>query len=336
MENIRKRVQEYDDRSAQLQNAWEKYQHQKAETEQQNPDDVVAHALGGEDSPLNESAKANLVHKVLYAPKNEIVHDGRQNKPLAEIAEDLSVSIEKDTFYFNQASSIENIHCETTSMNEYFTWIQEGKDIIKHMNDGRVTYQDVAERDDFLTMSFQRETELLTCLGLYDRSIALGNETAKERRDELCLKLQRLREIRSAIQETCMHEVDKEITPKDHAKAVAHYKALGLMDSAGLMLSGAALAEYESQAEDLEISHKNDDEFLLGYSFYTRLLEKMRLSRRQGRGNKTRSLERRTSQHRSPGEFLYLARHQEAKEADVISRIEHLRGLRALSQNARD
>lgn len=39
-------------------------------------------------------------------------------------------------------------------MNEYFTWIEEGQTIVKHMNDGEVTPQDFAEKMTFWICRF--------------------------------------------------------------------------------------------------------------------------------------------------------------------------------------
>lgn len=133
---------------------WENFQRQQEEREQRNPRNIMFNALGGKDGRLNAPEKMNLVQKALYASQDEVINDGEENKKLSQFVNDLAEAIEKDTFYFEQANSIERINCETSTMNEYFTWIEEGQTIVKHMNDGEVTPQDFAEKMTFWICRF--------------------------------------------------------------------------------------------------------------------------------------------------------------------------------------
>lgn len=328
MENMQEKIQAHEQRVRRLNGVWDSFQRQQEERDQKNPRSIMFNALGGKGSPLNAPEKMNLVQKALYASEDEIIHDGQDSKKLSQFVNDLAEAIEKDTFYFEQANSIERINCETSTMNEYFTWIDDGQLIIKHMNDGEVTQQDADERDDFLHMSFQRETELLTCLGLYERSIQMGNTDAKTRFDELRLKLQKLREIRSAIQVSCNHEVDRKVERREYEVALEYYRLLGLMRQMGLHPTRTQIAEFREKSIALQIDHGVDVEMLPGYSFYTRLLEDVRHADQRERLVKEQSFDHSLSYNRSPGEFLYMAKHVEAKEDDIQTRIERLRGLR--------
>lgn len=267
MENMQEKIQAHEQRVRRLNGVWENFQRQQEEREQRNPRNIMFNALGGKDGRLNAPEKMNLVQKVLYASQDEVVNDGEENKKLSQFVNDLAEAIEKDTFYFEQANSIERINCETSTMNEYFTWIEEGQTIVKHMNDGEVTPQDFAEKNDFLDMSFQRETELLTCLGLYERSMQMGNQDAKVRFDELRLKLQKLREIRSSIETTCNHEVDHKVERREYEVALEYYRLIGLMRQMGARPTRTQAEEFRERSLALKVDHSIDVEMLPGYSF---------------------------------------------------------------------
>lgn len=334
MENLQDRKEAHQQRASRLHQVWEKYQQQQQERERKNPQSIMQNALSGEESPLKISQKVNLVQKALYAPEDDAIHDGREDKNLAEFVNDLAGAIEKDTFYFEQANSIERINCETSTMNEYFTWIDEGQVIIRHMNDGEVTPEDVKERDDFIDMSFQRETELLTCLGLYERSINMGNTEAKVKFDELRLKLQKLREIRSSIQNSCNHDVNKKVEKNEYEAALEYYRLLAFMRQIGNHPSEEQIEEFRARASALRGYRGVDVEFLAGYSFYTRLVDDVRHADQQERQRQKNDFEHGLSYNRSPGEFLYMAKHYQEKKEDIRSRIERLRGLRPVQKDS--
>lgn len=328
MENMQEKIQSHEERVRRLNGVWDNFQRQQEEREQKNPRNIMFNALGGKESRLNPPEKMNLVQKALYASEDEIINDGQENKKLSQFVHELAEAIEQDTFYFEQANSIERINCETTTMNEYFTWIDEGQEIIKHMNDGFVSEDDLTERNGFVDMSFQRETELLTCLGLYERSMQMGNKEAKDKFDELRLKMQKLREIRSSILVSTGNEADRKVEREQYEVALEYYRLLGLMRQMGKQPSRSQIEEFREKSIELKVSHHVDVELLPGYSFYTRLLEDVRHADRNEREVKEQSFDHSLSYNRSPGEFLYMAKHIEAKEDDIRLRIERLRGLR--------
>lgn len=328
MENSEERLQQHQQRVNRLNAVWESFQRQQEQKTHQNPRSVMVNALGGENSALKTSEKMNLVQKALYASKDEVVNDGKDDKKLSSFVEELADAIEKDTFYFDQALSIERINCETSTMNEYFTWIDEGQQIIKHMNDGFVSEEDLLEKNNFVDMSFQRETELITCLGLYDKSMQLGNKEAKVKFDELRLKLQKLREIRSSILITTGNEADKKVERDEYERALHYYRLLAVMREMGERPTPSQLAEFRMRAKELNVLHELDVEMLPGYSFYTRLVEDVRHGDVAERNAQELSFDHSLSYNRSPGEFIYMAKHVSTKKEDIRTRIERLRGLR--------
>lgn len=103
---------------------------------------------------------------------------------------------------FIVANSIQTITSETDPKNEYFSWIEDGIDIIKDMSTDGVTKEELMRRNDFLTDLDQRETEVKMCISLY-RNAARGNgylaDVAKEKIAFLQKKWAKLMEIRSAV-----------------------------------------------------------------------------------------------------------------------------------------
>ena len=328
MENSEERLQQHQQRVNRLNAVWESFQRQQEQKTQQNPRNIMFNAMGGENSNLKAPERMNLVQKALYASKDEVINDGKDDKKLSAFVDELADAIEKDTFYFDQALSIERINCETSTMNEYFTWIDEGQQIIKHMNDGFVSEEDLSEKNNFIDMSFQRETELITCLGLYEKSVQLGNQEAKVKYDELRLKLQKLREIRSSILTTTKNEADKKVEREEYERALHYYRLLSFMRDMGKNPTQNQLAEFRMRAKELQVEHDMDVEMLPGYSFYTRLLEDVRRADVLERNAQERSFDHSLSYNRSPGEFIYMAKHVSTKQEDIRTRIERLRGLR--------
>ena len=225
-----------------------------------------------------------------------------------------------DSFLFNIAESLENIRCETSSQNEYFSWIDESNNILKRMNDGIVTDAELHERNHFISMSWQRETELLTCLALYEQS---DNPMAKKRYNELRIKLVRLRQIRSALMINTKSSSDQEkITAAEQARIRQTIKTLEEMqeyDEYG-DYNNQALLEHLRQ---LQISHEKDFEFYNGYSFYTRMLEEQRRLQ----------MERNSRQNFAV--LLSEMRHSNESKEDVRERIFRLTG-RRLRENSQE
>lgn len=106
---------------------------------------------------------------------------------------------------------------------EYFRWLDETENIIKHMNDGFVSHEDLSERNEFLEMSYQRETELMVCISLYQNSVFKG---AKDKANELTYKLTKLRQMRSMIKQTTKDQADRKVEKSEYEKALEYYRAV--------------------------------------------------------------------------------------------------------------
>lgn len=279
---------------------------------------------------LNEFNRSVTVQNV--KPPREMIADGvrkstgiSDDKTVAELTnralkgENYVKNGDYDTFLFAIAQSLENTRCETTSENEYFTWIDEGEKIMKNMTDGFVKVSDLAEKEDFIKDSYQREAELLTCLGLYEKS---NNPLAKERHKFLLLKLQRLRQIRSALENGTKKVADKEpLTAEEQAKMQATLKTLEDMRDADER-GDYQNAEILRRMQMLHFAHTDDVEFYAGYSFYTRLLEEQRRAEAQNRAE----LDRVNAGIEHPDEYLVMLRHKDDSREEVRDRILRLTG----------
>ncbi|MBR1605023.1 MAG: hypothetical protein IJ660_02815 [Alphaproteobacteria bacterium] len=233
-----------------------------------------------------------------------------------------------DVFLFGIAESLESIRCETTSQNEYFSWIDDAKKIMDHMHDGFVSFQDIREKENFVKMSWQRETELLTCLALYEKS---NHPLAKERHAELMIKLQRLRQIRSALLVGTKNKTDQRpLTPAEKARLARYIKSLQDMEECDSVGDYHNLALLE-QLQELQISHMHDIEFYYGgYSFYQRMLEEQR---RAESHLENQAIERLYSYLSRPDEYLDELRHKDDSKDNIRLRIQELTGRRTVFRN---
>lgn len=158
---------------------------------------------------ISEKENAALCREVIFAPKKYTLEIKGKETNISTERENLADFIERDrseksfipySLDAEIADLIENTHCETSSMNEYYRWISATSEIVRNTSDGEITEQDLAERKEFLTMSNDRESEMLLCLALYE---AAGTEYNKEKIELLKFKLARLREMRSIVRNTC-------------------------------------------------------------------------------------------------------------------------------------
>ena len=231
-----------------------------------------------------------------------------------------------DVFLFSIAESLENIRCETTSENEYFSWIDGAKKIMEHLTDGYVSFKDIHEKDAFIKMSWQRETELLTCLGLYEKS---NHPLAKERYAVLKIKLQRLRQIRSALLTGTKNSPDwLHLSPEEKARLRGYVKVLDDMKA------NDADGDYHNMGlmqrmQELQMSHMYDVEFCYaGYCFYQRMLEDQRRAEAEFEDLAAENL---YLCLRRPDEYLDIMRHKGDSKENIARRIQELTGRRTAS-----
>lgn len=284
---------------------------------------------------VNQLEKFNQVVKVnnVRAPKDIIaegvrmstsIKDEKTVDTLADKAMRAEAYVKEnnyDVFLFGIAEALENVRCETSSMHEYFTWIDDAKKIMDHMTDGNVSEKDWSERQFFIEDSWQREAEILTCLGLYEKS---NNPLAKEKKQILMLKLQRLRQIRSALMNFANGK-------KSNVKAERYQAAVCAKTLNGLKnIDDDDDDDNEEILQNLQlmgIDHFGDFEFYDGYSFYTRMLEEQRRFDMEKENVKELEILRRYSGR--PDECLTMLRHKDDTNETIRERIARLSGIKS-------
>lgn len=190
---------------------------QGAQSELASPRVIVAQAVKREYPTLPYDEVQKAARELVLAPRRATVKIGKDEVPV----EDLQFKI---------AESIELLNSETNSSQEYFSWFEDCSQIMQHMNDGYVSDSDLAERNDWISDSYTREAELMTCLGLYQHS---SFPEAKKKYDQLYNKLVKLRQIRNAIKENTpstsdetKERIDKSLKMMDFRKAVVLVAAM--------------------------------------------------------------------------------------------------------------
>lgn len=230
--------------------------------------------------PDMEKQEANtLCREIVFAPENYVSKVNDNPKPIKPLRENLADFIERDkankdfipySLDAEIADLIEKNNCETSSMNEYYRWISATADILRHMNDGCVTHEDVAERNEFINMSYDRESEILLCLALYEGA---GKAANKAKMDTLKFKLARLREMRSIVRNTSTLVNSK--TLEDRTKIQEYYDYC-----TNLLAQKENYIPNFNLILNLNINHSNDEDLEEDYSYinYLRMvvLEMMR------------------------------------------------------------
>lgn len=246
-----------------------------------SPERIVMTAISDQRPDLAFEERKRLTKEVILAPRGKEIKIGEKNIPV----EDLQ---------FRIANSIETLNCETSSVNEYFTWIDEGRHIIKDMNDGFVEPQELEHKHNFLGHLEQREAELMTCLGLYQAS---ASPQAKERYQELQQKLTKLREIKGSVNSSTKDTADRKNTREEYEKALLYYNAVKNLTVISIA-EKKKLGIYQEKEED----------------FQRDMQRKYMLS------------------HHSPAEDFLHQRPKEVSKNDIAKRIELLRGRKSMDE----
>jgi len=169
---------------------------------------IIKKHLNRQYPSISDEENAALCREVIFAPKDYPVEVNGKQTEIADVRTNLADFIERGSAEKNFipysldaeiADLIEHTNCETSSMNEYYRWISATNEIVRNTSDGDVTEHDISERREFITMSYDRESEILLCLALYE---AAGAENNKEKINLLKFKLARLREMRSIVSNT--------------------------------------------------------------------------------------------------------------------------------------
>lgn len=192
--------------------------------------EIIKRALRMADN-VSEQQLRQTTRETIFAPASRKVKMGGREVNAEDLRLHVSKTIENlgtqrtleltDDFSLREALSIERINSETSSSQEYFRWLDETSEILKNMNDGFVTEEDLKDRNAFLDLSHQREAELMVCLGLLQNS---KSPQAQEEFKKLQYKLTKLREMRSAIKNRTRNQVDVEISRSEYEMAVPYYK----------------------------------------------------------------------------------------------------------------
>lgn len=171
---------------------------------------IIQKAVMHQYPNINVQEAARATRELVLAPKSASIKIGDDDVKVSDLQ-------------FQIAESIELLNSETTSSQEYFSWFDETDRIIQDMNDGFVSEDDLKQRNDWIDMSYTREAEMMTCLGLYQSSKFPG---ARKKYDEIYNKLVKVRQLRSSIRETTANKTDKpkEVNPKD--KELSYKKAI--------------------------------------------------------------------------------------------------------------
>ena len=170
-----------------------------------------------------------LCKEVIFAPDTYKIQIQDLPEKIIDVRKNLAAYIEREASTKNFipysinakiAELIEQTRAETASMNEYYRWVNVAADIVKHTGDGLVTRDDAAERRAFISMSYNRETELLLCLALYQGA---GPQTYQDQIDLLAFKLDRLRELRHIVFNTSRTIASQKRGGKDQLRQYYDY-----------------------------------------------------------------------------------------------------------------
>ena len=201
---------------------------------------------------MDKTGVSALCREAVFAPGDYAVEIDGTNAPITAVRENLADFIERDNANKNFipysldaeiADLIEKNNCETSSMNEYYRWISATADIVRHT--------------EFITMSYDRESEILLCLALYESA---GREKNRGKIDMLRFKLARLREMRSIVRNTSGMVNAKSYEEKEKLHLYYDYCANLLSQK----------ADYEPNLNlklKLNINHSNDEDLEEDFSY---------------------------------------------------------------------
>ncbi len=164
------------------------------------PKNLVRKAVERRYPRISAEESRMIVYELVSKPNNVKLKIGNEEIRIDDLSEYVADNIE----LINAGSS----DYGSSSEGEYFGWIDEAQSVIGNMNDGEVTVQDLDDKHDLLKNFQQREVDLMTCISLYQRC-NLENPEVKKKYDFLRLKLLRLREIRSAVENSTKDRVDE-------------------------------------------------------------------------------------------------------------------------------
>lgn len=179
-----------------------------------NPDDnnnfykVIKKHLKRQHPKSDDKELGSLCREIVFAPQDYKAEINGTPQNISNIRENLADFIEQKnaensfipySLDAEIADLIESTNCETSSINEYYRWINVTAEIVQNSTHAHITEENISERNTFIAMSQSREAEILLCLALYEGA---NNPHNKEKIDILHFKLARLREMRSIVNNT--------------------------------------------------------------------------------------------------------------------------------------
>ena len=241
---------------------------------QKSQTDIIKYALKETYNNLSERELRELTRESVFAPNDRVVLINGRESNVSDLRYEIANSIEETCAYkipegedvqLSRANSIEEINSRTNSIEEYFSWLNTTTNILKEMNDGFVSDDDLTMRNKFLTDTDQREAELMLCLGLLENCKHPKSENTFK---NLRYKLQKLREMRSAIKLSTRNQSDVEISRTEYERAIPYYKAFRALQK---LPFGYDISK--QQKLNLSIDHDDDEDFEEDFSYYDLLLE---------------------------------------------------------------
>ena len=230
-----------------------------------NPDfilqKILADAIFKRYSDADALRIKTIVRELVFAPHDRMIKINELKKLSAEdlrfmVARELECPIEQISVFKQENDE-----------KEYFEWLKNATDVLKHLNDGYVTEDDAKERKVFLSLIELRECALMACLGLYQESNA---PSAQSRMNIVRYKVQKLREIRSAILFLTREESSVITTKSEFDAAKPYYQYFKNLQ--GLPFGYDAPIE---KRRELGISHETDGDLRQDYDYYKGLLNKI-------------------------------------------------------------
>lgn len=218
-------------------------------------------------SGLDDNELSILCRETVFAPAQYTFTMNKRPVSIASVRETTANFIERDKsakdfipYSLDSAIAdlIEKSNCETSSINEYYRWISLTSELVKNVADGIVTDEDVSLRREFITMSFDREAEILLCLALYQSA---NNPQNNEKVELLKFKLARLREMRSIVRNTSSRSNSQYRLNAEELNIIYNY-------CANLLSQKPNLTTNINLKLKLNINHNTEDEQDENFSYY--------------------------------------------------------------------
>lgn len=184
------------------------------------PEQVIQEAVVRLVPDIKQDEAEHVTHEIMTKPGQKSIHINGQDFDLTSMEEWVADSIET----INASGTDDG----TSREGEYFGWIEHGQEVITNMTDGFVSDDDLKDRNHLLEEFEQREVDLMICVSLY-KNCNLENPRIRKKYDDICKKLQKLREIRSAIKTSTRDVSDEKKMRQREAASRARDKAMGLV-----------------------------------------------------------------------------------------------------------